>query len=150
MVTPVAAIVDYTSLQNAVADYLIRDDLTTQIQSFISFAEAEFNRILRNRLMLKRAYIPTVAGQDHYALPADFLETQSMVIEGAPRYSLQFLSVRQMEDQALCVSTQGRPRWYTSEGGPTNGSVRVLAVPDAEYRLGILYYAAIPPLSTNS
>ena len=54
-------ITDYASLQAAVADYLNREDLTTQIQTFIQLAEAKFNRELRVRDMLIRSECPSIS-----------------------------------------------------------------------------------------
>lgn len=45
----------FAGLKATIADYLNRDDLTSVIPSFITIAEAKFNRKLRVRQMVKRA-----------------------------------------------------------------------------------------------
>jgi hypothetical protein len=40
-------IVDYATLQTAVADFMARADLTVQIPTFIQLAESRMNRDLR-------------------------------------------------------------------------------------------------------
>ena len=49
------AITNYTQLQSSIASWLLRDDLTAVIPDFITLAEAQFNREIRNRKMIKRA-----------------------------------------------------------------------------------------------
>lgn len=41
----------YANLQTAIANFLARDDLTTEIVDFIKLTEADFNRRLRVRAM---------------------------------------------------------------------------------------------------
>lgn len=53
-------ITDYTSLQSAIADYLGRSDLTTQIQTFINQGEARIYRNLRVAA-LEKAITATIA-----------------------------------------------------------------------------------------
>ncbi len=72
-------ITDYATLQAAVADYLNREDLTTQIQTFIQLAEAKFNRELRVRDMLIRSEASSTEG--YIPMPADFLQEYSLKLE---------------------------------------------------------------------
>ena len=66
------AITNYGELKSAISDFLNRSDLTSVIPTFIDFAEAEFNRILRIRQMVARA--EAVIDARFSAVPADFLE----------------------------------------------------------------------------
>ena len=43
------AITNYTELKSSLADWLNRSDLTTVIPDFITLAESQFNREIRNR-----------------------------------------------------------------------------------------------------
>ena len=45
------ALDNYSNLQTAIANFLARDDLTTEIVDFIALTEADFNRRLRVRAM---------------------------------------------------------------------------------------------------
>ena len=50
----------YSDLQTAIAGYLARTDLTTQIPDFIRLAETRLRRDLRIRQMLKSVTTATV------------------------------------------------------------------------------------------
>ena len=45
------ALNNYANLKTAIANFLARDDLTTEIDDFIDLTEADFNRRLRIRAM---------------------------------------------------------------------------------------------------
>jgi hypothetical protein len=45
------ALNSYTNLKTAIANFLARDDLTSEIDDFIDLTEADFNRRLRVRSM---------------------------------------------------------------------------------------------------
>ena len=64
-------ITDYSSLQSAVADYLNRADLTSQIQMFIQFCESSINANLRSRDMIVRAQ--ATSDKEYVKLPFDWL-----------------------------------------------------------------------------
>ena len=73
-------ITNYATLQSAIADYLNRADLTSQIQTFIQFAEADLNTRLRTREMIVRA---TTSNSDEFVkLPTDWLEGINLQIQG--------------------------------------------------------------------
>ena len=64
----------YATLKSDVAGWLLRDDLTTAIPSFVRLAEASIRRDLRIRQML-RTYTLTISAQSQ-ALPEDFMEME--------------------------------------------------------------------------
>jgi hypothetical protein len=70
---------DYASLQTAISDWLLRSDLEQQIPTFISLAEASFNRRLRLRAMLKQ--VITVSRNGRATLPSDFLEVKKVQLD---------------------------------------------------------------------
>jgi hypothetical protein len=148
MPTPVSQITNYTELQEAIGDWLDRDDLPTQIQLYISLAEAEFNREIRNRNMEVRVTMSTTGGANYYDLPDDWEEQRSIVLISANyRKGLQFLSIEQMDMQArpYPVTYTGEPIWFTNYGN----ALRLLPVPDQAYTMELFYYQEIPPLATN-
>ena len=140
----VSSIVDYASLQNAIADYLIRTDLTTQIQLGISLAETEFNRSIRNRQMEVSYTTPTVQGQEGYVLPSDFLQTRTLAILTNPMLTLDFKSPRQLKQLYPSSSWQGEPRCYAIYGQ----QLLLRPIPDGVYSLELNYYQKIPPLAS--
>ena len=66
------AITSYAELQTAMANWLIRDDLTNRLPEFIDLFEAEVNRRLRIQDMETRATATLTSGSDYLALPTDF------------------------------------------------------------------------------
>ncbi|BCV04327.1 MAG: hypothetical protein CM15mV83_590 [uncultured marine virus] len=64
------AIATYSDLQSLVANYLARDDLSTQIVDFIKLAEVRIRRDLRLRQMLTSTDL-TINATD-VSIPSDF------------------------------------------------------------------------------
>lgn len=86
-------IVDYASLQTAVADYLNRTDLTARIPDFIGLAEVWMMRKLRLRLLETDAALTGTVGSRTIALPADYREPLNLWWNnGVDRESLRFVS----------------------------------------------------------
>ena len=71
-------ITNYSTLQSAIADYLNRQDLTSQIPMFIQFVEADLNTRLRCREMIVRAN--AMSDQEYVQLPADWVEALNLQI----------------------------------------------------------------------
>ena len=69
----------YAELKSNIATYLNRSDLTDAIDTFIDSTEAEFNRRLRVKGMIKRA-TATLTGQ-YLAVPTDWLEAINLQID---------------------------------------------------------------------
>ena len=80
----------YTELKNLVANYLNRDDLSAQIDSFIDLAEAKFNRDLRLRKMLKTVPATPTANDDTVSLPTDYLEMKELHLVQSTKKMLRF------------------------------------------------------------
>jgi len=74
----------YAELKTNIANYLNRSDLTDVIDSFIDSTEAEFNRRLRVKGMIKRA-TATLTGQ-YLAVPTDWLALFQQSIESMDVY----------------------------------------------------------------
>lgn len=82
------AIIDYSTLQSSIANWLARADLTNVIPDFIQLAEARINRDLRVRKMQKTLY--GVSASRKITLPADYAgmvsfkaaDTSDLEIEG--------------------------------------------------------------------
>lgn len=107
------AITTYAELQAAVANWLVRADLTARIPEFITLAEARLNRLLRTRLSEAEASLTTTVGQRSVALPAGFTEPLRLWLERADgREELPFL------DPSLMAATarRGAPGAWTVDG----------------------------------
>lgn len=137
------AITSYTELKGAVANWLNRSDLTTYIPDFITLAEAEFNRTLRTRQMIKRS---RAEFDDAFiTLPSDFKEMESLRLVDGDR--LEYLTPNAMLEHVEDHTTAGTPEVYTIVGG----KIQVSPEPADTYEVEMVYYAAIPVLSgTNA
>ena len=132
----------YSGLKTTIADYLNRDDLTSVIPSFITLAEAKFNRKLRVRQMVKRA--TATLDTAFFAFPADFLQAKEFQLNTSPITYLEFVTEKQgdLNRQSQYIST-GKPLQYTIVGT----QLEVIPTPDAEYTGEITYYGKISALS---
>jgi len=75
-------ITSYATLQSEIASWLNRDDLTSQIPTFIQFVEADVNSRLRHQKMVVRAQ--ATSNQEYVALPGDWLEAINIhIVDGA-------------------------------------------------------------------
>ena len=133
----------YANLKTSIANFLARDDLTSEIDDFIDLTEADFNRRLRIRDMETSASF-TIDSETE-SLPTGFLQTRSFVLATSPKTALQFMTpFHQAETQGS--STTGSPRAYSIEGS----TFRFSPLPDATYTATIVYYKAFTPLSASN
>ena len=68
----------YSELKTAIANYLNRSDLTSDIDTFIDNVEAELNRRLRTKDMIKRA--TATADSQYLTVPTDWIEAINVEI----------------------------------------------------------------------
>lgn len=130
------AIIDYSSLQTAVADYLKRDDLTTSIPDFISLAEARLNRRLRIRAMENRATGTASGGL--IALPTGYRQARSLHIASGGSYRrIDYVT----PEQAALYPDSGSTTAFTVVGS----NIELLPPSDVDYKL--VYYKALDALS---
>ena len=104
----------YAELKSNIASYLNRSDLTDVIDTFIDSTEAEFNRRLRVKGMIKRA-TATLTTQ-YLAVPTDWVEAINLQIDGDNFSPLFQQSIESMDcllyttdaaDDLLCVTLRG-------------------------------------------
>lgn len=131
----------YTELKAQIADFLNRDDLTAAIPNFIALCEAQTERQLRVRQMLASTTI--TVDTELVTLPADFLETRSIVLNTNPVRLLNFRTIDSMAEYKAMFPTAGKPAEYTVIGN----SFQFLPVPDTAYSATLTYYQSIPRLS---
>ena len=129
------ALTSYSTLKTAVANYLGRSDLTSQIPDFITLAELRLSRELRTRKLLKSVTTTTTAGDSTVALPSDFLELRDIYLDGNPRISLQYLSPSTFTLNAQ-ATVSGKPAVYTTLGQ----EFEFAPIPDKAYTVELLYY----------
>ena len=139
------AITTYAELQTAVKNWSKRNDLDSIIPDFIRLAELLVNRNLRIRKMETRVTTNTVASQEYYGLPINFLQMRSFKLNTSPLTDLDYLTPEMM-DRTWAGSITGKPRAYTIVGD----EVRLGAKPDAVYEMEMLYYQAPTSLSDSN
>lgn len=134
----------YADLQAAIASWLNRADLASQIPDFIALAEAKFDRELRVNAMVAREV--TTASSDYVELPGDWLQTISAVITSpANTYSaLRYIGAEEYNDLRNDGLT-GTPRMYTI----INNNMLLLPAPKTSVTIEIIYYKKTPALSSS-
>lgn len=137
-----AQITNYSTLQSVIADYLNRQDLTSQIQTFIQFVEADLNTRLRCREMIIRAY--TVNDDEFVQLPADWLEAINLQIVGGET-PLRFVTLDEA-DQIKQSKRYNRVVVYSL----MNGAIELVPAPADDLEIEMVYYGKIPALSDSN
>ena len=138
-------ITTYTELKSAVADWLLRDDLTAVLPSFISLAEAGLNRQARHWRMEKRS--SATLDSQYSALPADFLQPIRLSLTSGTTFELELASQADIVDmRSLAANNTGRPRYYAL----TAGEIEVFPTPGDNYTLELAYVARVPALSDSN
>jgi hypothetical protein len=137
-----ATITSYSTLKSAIADYLNRADLTSQIETFIQFAEADMNTRLRCREQIVRAEATSSA--EYVQLPADWLEAINLHIVGGQQ-PLRYITL----DEADIVNKEQLyvgPHYYSL----MNGAIEIVPEPAEDIDIEMIYYAKIPALSDQN
>ena len=139
------SITNYTELKATIADWLLRDDLTAVISTFISLTEADINRRVRHWRMEKRA--TTDLDSQYSALPFDFISPIRMSITGDRFTELE--TVGQSEMLALrngSSNKSGTPQYYSI----TSGEIEVYPNPTGTFTLEMAYYGQIDALNDSN
>lgn len=145
------SLANYSDLKTAIASWLARSDLTSQLDDFIDMAEAEFNRTLRTEQMVTETTLTLSSTSSSVSLPSDFLEIESISFNDSPR-EINFVTRKQLQDQ-YASQTSGRPRVYTLRAASTSAGAQRMQFgpsPDGAYTLTMSYYQNIPGLSASN
>ena len=138
------AISTYSELKTAVADWLNRADLTAAIPNFIQLAEAKFNRELRTRQQVKRAYA-TLSGQ-YIQIPTDWLEAINLQLNVTPVRVLDFVTLDQADRIRANRYGETNADAYTIVGE----QLEVVPPVGANTEIDMTYYMKIPALSDGN
>ena len=131
----------YAILKSDIAGWLLRDDLTAAIPSFVRLAEASIRRDLRIRQML-RTYTLTISSQSQ-ALPEDFMEMERIVLDSTVG-QLTYLPPSALFNNSA-YTDGGNPCYYTIEGD------YLITAPDATGNDALIsYYKAYSALTNDS
>ena len=136
---------NYSELKTNIADYLNRSDLTSQIDKFIDTTEAELNRKVRDKDMIKRA--TATADAQYLTLPDDWLEVINVEIQSG-----DFSPLLQQSMESLDVfrkandDSSGQPKYFAI----VDGTLELAPTPDTSYTLQLTYYGKITALSDSN
>jgi hypothetical protein len=106
------ALTNYTELKTAIADFLNRSDLTSQIPDFITLAEAQMQRKLSVPDMTGDVTL-TISGE-FTQIPADFAGVKSFRLVDTHSANLEFR--REDEFDRFDYQGFGKPQFYTRAG----------------------------------
>lgn len=121
-------------LKTAVQEYLDRPELTAKIPLFIQMGERKIYRLLRCAANLKKQDVSLLAGNDGtFNVPADYLSTRMLVINGAPVERISDISAT----KRLATEPAGTPDAFTV----LNGKFQFVPIPDGAADVSLHYYA---------
>jgi len=142
------ALANYTDLQSSITGWLRRDGDTSLVATapdLITLAEAQFNRDIRHRRMETSTTLTLTGGSNTVALPTDYIETRTAIVQSSPKQVMTFVTPSQLAIN-WASGTSGIPTEYTIIG--TN--MKVGKTPDTGYSLELTYYQQIPDLASNT
>jgi hypothetical protein len=134
-----AKITNYSTLKSAIADWLNRQDLTSQIETFIQLAEVDMNNRLRTRDMVIRA--EATSSNEFVQLPSDWLEAINLqIVDG--KSPLRFVT---MDEADIIVARQEftNVTFYSI----MDDAIELVPAPGDDIDIEMVYYGKIPSLS---
>ena len=135
----------YAELKSNIASYLNRSDLTDVIDTFIDSTEAEFNRRLRVKGMIKRA--TATLDSQYISVPTDWLEAINIQIDSGDfsplfQQSIESLDVYRKSNN----NVTGQPIYFAM----VDDSIEFAPSPDGSYTVQLTYYGKIDSLSDSN
>jgi len=138
-------ITNFGTLKTAIADTLNRDDLTSVIPTFVSLAQAQFNRKIRSHRQITRGSL-TIDAQFE-ALPADWLETIRITMDASPIRVLTQISMDDLTRYRTAIdNTTDAPVYFAHNGT----DIELFPTPSTSYTGEITYYAKVTALSADA
>jgi len=139
------ALSTYSEIKSTIADYLNRADLTAVLPSFVTLAEAKFNRELRTRDMLTR--VQTTSEDEYVSLPTDFLQHYSLELDAASAQPpMDYIGPQ----EAKVLKAQNRTASTTYYYTVIDGAFEIIPAPGSDLDLRMVYYAKIFALSDSN
>lgn len=135
------AITTYAELQTAIAAWIVRDDLTAIIPTFVDLFEARINRTLRVRQMETIATLTPAAGVA--TVPADYLEWRALTYLGDVYQDLEYVVPAIFTEYYPDNPTGAPPRLWTLVGDTIN----LRPIDSNNTSLRLQYFAKIAALS---
>jgi hypothetical protein len=133
----------YAQLQQDIADFLNRQDLTASIPVFIRLTESRMNRNIRTRDMEYR--VTAQIDRQFSTLPTDFLEMRNIQVNTNPVTALQYVTPQEA-DRIRSSNLQGGQQFFSIVGN----RLELIPVPVETIVVEMVYYSKIPSLSDVS
>jgi hypothetical protein len=133
----------YSNLKASVIAFSGRDDLSSQMDDFISLAEEAiyFNDVFPLRLQSMETILTDTTAGPLYTLPADYMEIRSLTItNGGNECELSYASPAVLQ----IISGTGAPYEFTIVGS----DIKFNITPDSAYAIKLTYYAKPTALSS--
>lgn len=136
-------ITTYATLQSAMADWLIKTNLTTQIPQFIQLVEARLKRDRRARKLQTRTFS---ISSDNMALPSDFRSLDSWYLDGPTYYGeIQIVPADRLGELKARLGDTGVPAYAAI----LDTTARFAPAPDGTYSTKMVYWRKLLPLSAT-
>jgi len=139
------ALNNYANLKTTIANFLARDDLTSEIDDFIDLTEADFNRRLRVRNMETVDTSFTVDSETE-ALPTGFLQARSFILTSSTPDQTLELTTAYHQANTGGFERSGVPKMYSIEGS----NFRFSPTPDTAYTARLTYYKAFDSIDSTT
>jgi len=138
------ALDNYANLKTAIANFLARDDLTTEIDDFIDLTEADFNRRLRIRAM-ENSILFTIDSESE-TLPTGFLQIRSFILTSSTPDRVLSLMTPFHQADTQDYTNSGVPRAFSIEGD----NFRFSPAPDSTYTARLVFYKAFDSIDATT
>lgn len=139
------ALASYDDLKSAVADWLNRSDLASQVPDFITLAEAEITRRVRRRTRRATVTLSTAAKP----LPYDCAELRSIRLATgtlSQDVPLVVCTPEILAEMRVRLAETGRPAYAAVVGA----ELLLVPTPDDAYPAELTYYEQLVPLSVSA
>ena len=133
---------NYTDLQYLIQDTLQRGDIAPAVPAWIQMAEARFNREIRSRKQLTRAYAELQ--ESFIELPEDWMEAANVELYTQPPRPLEVITMQ--EADKVRARGESVARFYVIHGK----ELEVVPYVAAPTMIEMTYYARIPALSDEN
>lgn len=133
-------------MKTRINNELQRDSTDQELLDSILGAIA-FYRRQRFNWNLRRATAATIAENEYYQVPPDFVEADSMILNvGNHRDRLTERTFYWIEDQEQDANYFSRPEAFAVQ----NGEFRLYPIPDQSYTLTLSYVRSLPEVSASA
>ena len=136
---------NYGTLKSFIADFLARDDLTSQIGTFITLTEQRMSRELDIALLERTTQSSVSAGQQFVSLPTDLRSIREVAyVDGGTRQGLHYLSPSQLDERKRSTTTDALA-FYSI----TANELELLAPPIKALTLEFVYNEGVAALTDS-